>query len=435
MKHLVGILSIGLLLFSGQPVWGDGGEGEAESFKDTLRAMQERIKELEDEVSKLKAAPPSAPAAAASTEGVEKRLEKLEGLSILKGIEIHGFLAGNYTYNLNRPKSRRNGLLLFNEDHNTFSLNHANIQISKTGENGLGFLADLDFGDTAEIVGGVTRWSNSVDADGNPTNTESRNSIELRQAYLTYKFGIGNGLTLKAGKFVTLHGAEVIKSWNSFNYNISNSILFGWAIPFTHTGLMASYPFNDYVSMDLGLVNGWDNVADNNDGKTVHGGLTLKPHPQLTFYLSGSYGPEQNDRGDSKRAMLTTLVTYKPTDRLTLILDHNWGNESELVENSKGNLTKSADWHGVAGYAIYSLTDKLSASLRAEWFSDMDATRTGLKQDLWEITPTLTYSIAEGLFARFEYRHDESNKRFFENHRGDPLSGQDVFATELIYAF
>ena len=43
--------------------------------------------------------------------------------------------------------------------------------------------------------------------------------------------------------------------------------------------------------------------------------------------------------------------------------------------------------------------------------------------------------LAEGLFARFEYRHDESNKRFFENRRGDPLSGQDVFATELIYAF
>ncbi len=429
MKHLVGMLSIGLLLVSGQPVWAEGERG-AESVKETLRAMQQRINELENEVSKLKAAPPATTAeGAAPAEGLETRVEKLEGLSILKGIEIHGFLAGNYTYNLNRPKSRKNGLLLFNEDDNTFSLNQANIQISKTADNGLGFLADIDFGDTAEIVGGVTRWSNSA------TNSESRNSIELRQAYLTYKFGIGNGLTLKAGKFVTLHGAEVIKSWNSFNYNISNSILFGWAIPFTHTGLMASYSFNDYVGMDLGLVNGWDNVADNNDGKTVHAGLTLKPHPQLSFYISGSYGPEQNDRGDSKRAMLTTLVTYKPTDRLTFILDHNWGNESELVENSKGNLTKSADWHGVAGYAIYSLTDKLTASLRAEWFSDMDATRTGLKQDLWEITPTLTYSIAEGLFARFEYRHDESNKRFFENHRGDPLSGQDVFATELIYAF
>jgi hypothetical protein len=428
MKRLIGMLSIGLLFMTGQPVWGDGGEGEAESFKDTIRAMQERIKELEDEVSKLKAAPAPAPVAAPDG-SLEKRLEKLEGLSILDGIEIHGFLAGNYTYNLNRPKSRKNGLLLFNEDDNTFSLNQANIQILKSADSGLGFLADLDFGDTAEIVGSVTRWSNSLN------NTESRNSIELRQAYLTYKFGIGNGLTLKAGKFVTLAGAEVIKSWNSFNYNISNSILFGWSLPFTHTGLLANYPINDYVSLDLGLVNGWDNVADNNDGKTVHGGLTLKPHEKLTFYFTGTYGPEQNDRGGSKRSLLTTLVTYKPTDRLTLILDHNWGSEDDIIANASGALKKDADWQGIAGYAIYTLTDKLTASLRGEWFSDMDAARTGLKQDLWEVTPTLTYSIAEGLFARFEYRHDESSKKFFENHRGGFLSGQDVFATELIYAF
>jgi putative OmpL-like beta-barrel porin-2 len=428
MKRVIGMLSIGLFFMTGQPALGDGGEGEAESFKDTIRAMQERIKELEDEVSKLKAAPAPAPVAAPDG-SLEKRLERLEGLPILDGIELHGFLAGNYTYNLNRPKSRKNGLLLFNEDDNTFSLNQANIQILKSADSGLGFLTDLDFGDTAEIVGGATRWSN------NPNNTESRNSIELRQAYLTYKFGIGNGLTLKAGKFVTLAGAEVIKSWNNFNYNISNSILFGWAIPFTHTGLMANYPINDYVSLDLGLVNGWDNVADNNDGKTLHGGLTLKPHEKLTFYFTGTYGPEQNDRGGSKRSLLTTLVTFKPTDRLTLILDHNWGSEDDIIANSSGALKKDADWQGIAGYAIYTLTDKLTASLRGEWFSDMDGVRTGLKQDIWEVTPTLTYSIAEGLFARFEYRHDESSKKFFENHHSGFLSGQDVFATELIYAF
>ena len=430
MRNVVATLSMGLLLMSGQPTWGDGGEGEAESLKDTLRAMQERIKELEDEVRKLKSAPPPAPVAASDTSSLEKRLDQLEGLSILKGIEIHGLVAGDYTYSLNRPKSKQNGLALFNQNDNTFSLNQANIEISKSADSGLGFLADVDFGETAEIVGSATRWSN------NPNSTESKNSIELRQAYLTYKFSIGNGLTLKAGKFVTLHGAEVIKSWNNFNYNISNSILFGYSIPFTHTGFLGSYSINDYVGLDLGLVNGWDNVADNNSGKTVTGGLTLKPHEKVSFYISGSYGPEQNDRSGSKRALLTTLVTYKPIDRLTLILDHNWGHETDLIANSSGALTKSADWHGVAGYAIYSLTDKLSVSVRGEYFGDPDGVRTGTKQDLWEVTPTLWYTIADGFLARFEYRHDNSNKDFFHGHTTDGFStGQDVFASELIYGF
>ena len=101
----------------------------------------------------------------------------------------------------------------------------------------------------------------------------------------------------------------------------------------------------------------------------------------------------------------------------------------------KGDLTKAAEWHGIAGYALVTLTDDLSFALRGEWFADMDTVRTGVRQDLWELTPTLTYTIAEGLLARFEYRHDESSKKFFENHKGNLLSGQDIFAGELIYAF
>jgi hypothetical protein len=430
MRNVIVTFCIGLLLALSQPTWGDGGEGEAESFKDTIRAMQERIKELENEVRQLKNAPPPAPVAASDTSGLEKRLDYLEGLSILKGIEIHGLIAADYTYSLNRPKSKVNTPILFNQNDNTFSLNQANIQISKSADSGLGFLADVDFGETAEIVGSATRWSN------NPNSTESNNSIELRQAYATYKFSIGNGVTLKAGKFVTPFGAEVIKSWNNFNYNISNSILFGYAIPFTHTGVLGNYSFNDYVGLDLGFVNGWDAVADNNSGKTVLAALTLKPHEKFTVFTGGSYGPEQNDRSGSKRALISTVATYKMLDNLTFMLEHDYGHETDVVANSSGALTKNADWHGVAGYAIFSLTDKLSFALRGEYFGDPDGVRTGLKQDLWEVTPTVWYTIAEGFLARFEYRHNNSSKDYFQGHTTDGFStGQDVFASELIYGF
>jgi len=378
-------------------------------------------------------------AEAAKADALDKRIGRLEErLSLLEGLELHGMVAADYTYNFNRPDSDKNGPVLFNEDANTVGLNLANIRISHSSLlEGLGFLTDLDFGDSAEIVGAVTRWSN------NPDNTESQNSFELRQAYLTYRVPVGSGLDLKGGKFVTLHGAEIIKTWDNFNYNISNSILFGFAIPFTHTGVMATYRMNDFLALDLGLVNGWDNVADNNDGKTFHGGISITPHEKLSFYISGSYGPEQEDRGDSKRSMLATLVTFKPVDRLTFIVDHNWGRETDLCPRHgacldpalpESALTEPADWHGIAGYAILGLTDKLSFALRGEWFDDVDGVRTGAKQDLWELTPTVSYTISEGLLARFEYRHDESSRRFFER-RGNLISGQEVIAGELIYAF
>ena len=354
------------------------------------------------------------------------------------GLEIHGLLAANYTYNFNEPKSDKNGLLLMNRKHDHFDLDLANIRIQRLVDEGLGFVTDLNFGKTAEVVGRSTRWCE------NPRCSESRNSFELSQFYLTYKW---NGLTVKAGKFVTLHGAEVIKTWDNINYNISNSILFGWAIPFTHTGLLFNYTLTDWASLDAGFIVGWDTVYDNNDGKSFTGGLTVTPTSTLTFYAAGTIGPEQNDRGDSTRGLLTFLTTYKPTDYLTFILDYNIANEEDIVGpfRPSGKGTKNAFWDGLAGYVIYHFTDQLSATLRAEFFDDLDGVRTGVKQTLWEITPTIAYQIYPGLTFRAEYRHDESSKRFFEG-KGlrNPLpdgpttrlfSGQDTVAGELVYSF
>jgi len=244
-----------------------------------------------------------------------------------------------------------------------------------------------------------------------------------------------------------LHGAEVIKTWDNVNYNISNSILFGYAIPFTHTGLLLNYSLTDWASLDAGFIVGWDNLYDNNDGKSFTGGLTVTPTSTLTFYAAGTIGPEQDDRGDSTRGLFSLLTTYKPTEQLTFILDYNVGHEESVVApfRPNGRGTKNAYWDGLAGYVIYRFTDQLSATIRGEFFDDADGVRTGLKQTVWEITPTLAFQIYPGLTLRAEYRHDESSKRFFEGRAlrnplaGGPtthfFSGQDTFAGEILYAF
>jgi len=392
-----------------------------------------------------------ATATSAGAQTVQERLDTLEkkveeqrqGLANALGIDIHGLVAVDYLYDFNKPDSRKDQLILFNEDANSFTLNQANLNLQRNKEDeSFGFLMDLDFGKTAEIVGRSTRWDNSFDDCPTPPcdSSESKNSFELRQAYLTYKVPFGDGITLKAGKFVTLAGAEVIKSYNSFNYTVSNSILFGFAIPFTHTGIMASFPMGEYFAADLGLVNGWDDVVDNNDGKSLHAGLSIKPADKFTVYLTGTYGPEQKDNGKSKRALVTALVTAKPLDNLTLILDANWASESDVVPQPDGGLD-SALWYGFAGYVIYAPTERLSLTFRTEVFDDSDGVRTGFQQapfgpgaTIWEITPSVTYEITKGLLWRTEYRHDEADKQVFEK-QNRVQRGQDTVATELLYAF
>ena len=393
---------------------------------------------------------------------IEKKLDQTNPAAAL-GINVHGLVALDYLYDLNRPEvpivasdattKAAPFLRTFENEKNSFILNLANLHFERAPESGLGFVADLDFGETADVVNNTTYFDST--STGNGTNF-----FDARQFYLTYTVPVGSGIKVQAGRFVTLHGAEVIKAYNNLNYNISNSILFGFAIPFTHTGIMGSYALTDQLTVNLGLVNGWDNVVDNNDGKSFHGMFTYAPDPKFSIAISGTYGPEQSTHavtdnlgntltvhaGRSKRLMVTTLITVKPTDELTLILDHNYGNESDVVP--RNGLLRTAQWNGAAGYIIYAFTDSLSATLRAEIFADMDGMRTlagevgtipgiapGNQATYYEFTPTLTYKIVDGLLWRNEYRHDESDSKKVFPHQRNFARGQDTVATELVYTF
>src|SRR5439155_15077893 len=94
---------------------------------------------------------------------------------------------------------------------------------------------------------------------GAPRQTKQ---VDLQEAYLSYKVPLGSGLTLKAGKFVTLLGYEVVESPN--NLNFSRSLLFSFAIPITHTGGLLSYSFTDWFSVTAGVGDGWGCVVEQN---------------------------------------------------------------------------------------------------------------------------------------------------------------------------
>jgi hypothetical protein len=436
LKRFVVLASMGLALLSDSPAWAGGDD---EVLKEDLRAMQERIKQLEEEVRQLKGAQPPAPAAvAAAPEGLEDRLKKLEdGLGYFKGLKFGGMVYGSYNYNFNNPDSKNNDLRIFDTRANNFTLDLAQLAISKDEEGGIGFMTKLNFGRTSRFM--------ASDWNGDGTFSNGTDNFELEEAYITYTMGIGKGLGLKAGKFVTLLGAEVIES--PLNYNISRSFMFGFAIPFTHTGALFTYPFTEAVSLSAGVVNGWDNVIDSNKGKTFLGNLTLKPLDVLTLSVNGTYGAEQPNSGGSQRGVLDVIATYNLNDYVAFVVNYDRGTETRIAAGGSDAL-----WQGVAGYVsigggLFNPNwEPFSIAQRLEWFADEDGVRTGAQpagQDLWEATTTLKYKVTDNLHARLEYRHDGSSRKVFSQNTfrvADGtvtrfLRGQDTLAAELAYLF
>jgi hypothetical protein len=419
---------------SGAVAQSTGKQGAAAGKDAEIRALENRVQTLEKKLDTQQVTTTTEQKSVGERVSAIETQVRDQEKSIGKwlGIDLHAFIDGAYIYNFNNPQDRTNQLRVFDVDSNAFELQQANINLSRMKEDeNLGFRINMDFGKVAEQVGRATFWSNNTDS------TESKNSFELREAYLTYRLPFVEGLDLKAGKFVTLLGAEVINNYDNFNYNISRSFSFGYGIPFTHTGVLTHYKVNDVLALDAGLVNGWDNVDDNNSGKTFTGGIGITPADIVSMYFSGTYGPEQTDNGHSKRGAVTGVFTVKPADLVTLVLEGTYGNETDLVG---ANQNKSALWYGTAGYVIVKPADAWTLALRGEVFVDSDGVRFASAQapngsTAWAITPTVAFQVTEGLMWRNEYRHDENNHKVFENNHAAYWRGQDTIESELIYSF
>jgi hypothetical protein len=308
---------------------------------------------------------------------------------------------------------------VFDNQAEQFTLHQAEVWLERasSAESPFGFNVDIVAGDDAEKIHSLGLG-------------DSSDSFDLTQAYVTYQVGDSN-LMLKAGKFVTLHGSEVIRRSGNFHY--SRSLLFGYAIPFTHTGLMATWT-GDAFSITGGIVNGWDNVDDNNEDKSFHAMAGFTPGDVISFVVGGTYGAEGASSSD-KRTLIDAIFTIKPTDGLTIMFNYDWAEDQDAVLDPITDDPADAEWDGLAGYISFDFTDAFSLGARAEYFNDDDGFRLGAGPlELWEGTLTARFKLRDGLITSLEYRHDESSdgELVFDDFTEDT---QDTIALEIVGSF
>lgn len=312
-------------------------------------------------------------------------------------IDFSGLIDGYYSFNFNHPASGYNQLYNFDVRANQFSLNMAKLSLAHTADP-VGFQVDFGFGRTFDIM-----------AAGEKAPEIFR---YLEQAYVSFKPPKAKGFEVDFGKFVTSAGAEVIESYGNWNY--SRSLLFAWAIPYYHFGVRTSFPVGKHFTGGVMVVNGWNNVEDNNTGKTLMftGTYTAKKFAWTNNFHTG---PEKPNTNKGWRNLYDTTLLLTPTAKWNAYLNFDYGSDKNIGPGSQV-------WYGAAVAIHYQATGKVSFTPRVEWFNDRDgfATGTGIQQQLKEVTFTGEYKLPEGLLARLEYRHDWSNQPFFQ--RGASVS-------------
>lgn len=350
----------------------------------------------------------------------------LETLDFLRDTTFNLTIDGYYGYNFNRPVGGINLLRAYDVSSNSFSLNQAALVIESAPnpEKGkrYGLRLDLQYGQATETV------------QGNAAN-EPRPQVyrPLWQAYGTYVFDVGNGLTVDFGKFAGSLGYETNYTKDNFNY--SRAYFFNF-LPFYHVGFRSSYALNDKLTLTHWLVNGVQQSEDFNGFKSQAILFTWKPTRRVTSQFNYYNGQEQRDRNPvlnptfapfaSQPGLSIDVISPVPSGRFH-VLDtyHTLNATNKLIFAIEGdyvvgrvfrNSPPATVWGGV-GYARYQLSPKFALAGRFEYLSEKVSPAGGLfsrvNQALKEHTLTAEYKFADGFLGRVEYRRDWSNQPFF----------------------
>ena len=302
-----------------------------------------------------------------------------------------------YGYNFEHPFDRTNRLYNFNIPAQQFSLNAVEFGIVHSPDP-IGGEIDLGYGNTFKQI-------NAFDNDGGFNQY-------VRQAFVSIKPAKAKGFEFDFGKFVTTAGAEVIESYSNWSY--SRSLLYSWAIPYYHFGLRTSWPMGKHVTGGFQVVNGWNNVVDNNSGKTISPNITFT-YTKWMWVADYYGGPENANTNRGWRHLFDTTFMLMPSSKFNVYLNYDYG-QNRNVNAAGTKTTDLATWYGFAAAAHIQATSKWAFTGRGEWFDDNSGFNTGVKQQVKEVTFTGEYKLIEGLMWRGEYRHDWSDQPFFLDH-------------------
>ena len=353
-------------------------------------------------------------------------------------ITTNGFLSFSYTYNTNLPEPRLNQFRVFDFNDEEPQLDVAQLVVQRPIHTSkqFGFLFDIIAGSgVPEVTAAYGLFRN--------TQTGVAGHVDIPQMYVSYIAPVGEGLRFDLGKFVTHMGYESIPGYDGYNNDFSQSILFGYGIPFTHTGLRMTYQFSNQISAIFTINNGWDDFQKVNDGYTVGGQLSVATSKTTHVVFNFLHGPERPHDNSDETNDWEIIATWWPVSRLSLALDGLYGHQDNGMAPGQ-----NAIWRDLTGYARFYFTHRFSVSFRGEVFRDGGGTRTGSNQTLQGYTLTPTYDLPakisklsrglkrfDGTFAiRGEFRRDLSDHAVFRKG-GNGWDRQFTTAVNLIYLF
>ncbi len=277
------------------------------------------------------------------------------------------------------------------------------------------------------------------------SSTLSSSDFAIKEAYVDLHAPLGNGLDFKLGVWTELLGYEVMEAGNNPNFSRS----WGFFLePIIHTGLLASYKFNDLVSASAGIVDRGDSNAINSRSgidslKSYTGSITFTAPESAGVFKGATLTLAALDSGVSGATRTPAQGTKDPVNLYAGITTPTpLNNLSVGVSDdyrANGQFDNSYE-NAVDLYVIYQATEKLKLANRLEYATGsagaFGVTPSPAEYNVKLLGETFTadYSLWKNTITRAELRWDHSltgERMFGDGNQRNAVS----LALNVIYKF
>src|SRR2546425_10200742 len=244
---------------------------------------------------------PSAPADTTDKKGVAPPAPTVNHVeTTLAGCKLTGFTEASYAYSGRSSGDTAIVGRLYDRLQNRFTLNALAVVLDKPSDPAkfsAGFHGELLLGQDATVI------------QSNGFNLGAQADLPHLYVTLNVPTASGNGVQFKLGRIPTLLGLEVIETYANPNWSEGNQFIY--AENFTALGVSVETKFSNYVDAQVRVINGWDQVSDNNNRKSLMGRVGIYPDALTSLGIVGYWGPEEAGINNANRYGVDGLLWRK----------------------------------------------------------------------------------------------------------------------------
>jgi len=372
---------------------------------------------------------PSAPADTTDKKGVAPPAPTVNHLeTTLAGFKLSGFAEASYAYSGRSLGDTAIVGRLYDRLQNRFTLNALAVVLDRPydpAKLSAGFHTELLVGQDATVI-----QSNGLFAGaGTPV------PVDVPHLYVTLNLptASGNGLQLKVGRIPTLLGLEVIETYANPNWSEGNQFIY--VENFTALGVSVETKFNNHLDAQFRVINGWDQVSDNNRRKSLMGRVGIYPDAATSLGIVGFWGPEEAGINGANRYGVDGLL-WRKFGKAAIWVQGDYGKEQ--ANAALPDPTQDAQWWALGGWVTYDFSTSLGLALRGDYVNDQDGARTNgvfgfpanTGQKFGSGTATLNIRAWPDAVVRPELRYDRSTLAAFAGKKD-----QVTFALAVAYLY